>query len=449
MRIRHLYLVGCIVAASVAVALADTRTHEQRQIKRARGMLKLLTEEKYQAFTADVAESAKSQLTADVVRDAWTQVVRKLGRVRSERSVEMQTIDEFDSVQFECDCERGTLTMRIVLTADRQLTGLWFDKAEPHPASTAPAVAESKNFREEKVTVSAGQFDLPGTLSIPNTRGPHAGVVLVHGSGPNNQDGKVGANRPLKDLAWGLASHGIAVLRYDKRSYRYRSAYPANEWTLERETIEDVLAALQLLRGRKEIDPKRVFIVGHSMGGFLAPFIARQDGQTAGIATLAANSRSILDVILDQHEYKALLDDKITKDERAAIEQLRKVFAPIREGRLDEVSPASGLPVKYLYRLHTLDPVAEVQKLDIPVLILQGERDFQVSMKNFALWKEGLGDRPKTTFKSYPKLNHLFITGEEKSRASEYGIPGHVDEQVIDDLAGWIKSIQVPATAPH
>lgn len=449
MGMRRFHLAGFVVAISSACAFAAAASDEAQQIKRARQFLRLLTTQQYEPLATAVAEPAKSQLTEEVMRNAWTLVERKLGRFRFERSATCQRMGEFDSVQFVCRCERGLLTMRIVLTSDGKLTGLWFDKAEPSVADTLPAYMDPKAFREEKVTVSAGAFSLPGTLSIPNTPGPHAGVVLVHGSGPNDQDGKVGANRPLKDLAWGLATHGIAVLRYDKRTHRYPNAYKAEEWTLEREALEDIHVALSLLRRRTEIDPGRVFIVGHSMGGFLAPFVARQDGRMAGIAMLAANARSILDLIVEQHEYKARLDDRFTPEEQAEIAQLRRAIAPIREGKLEEVAPIPGLPADYLYRMHQLDPVGEVAKLSIPVLILQGERDYQVTMEDFTIWKQRLADRPKTTLKSYPKLNHLFIAGEGKSRPGEYNKPGHVDEQVIRDLAGWIKSIPAPATAPH
>jgi fermentation-respiration switch protein FrsA (DUF1100 family) len=77
--------------------------------------------------------------------------------------------------------------------------------------------------------------------------------------------------------------------------------------------------------------------------------------------------------------------------------------------------------------------------LKTPLLILQGERDYQVTMDNFAAWKKGLAGRPNVTLKTYPKLNHLFIEGEGKSTPADYEKPGHVSEAVIADIAGWIK----------
>jgi dienelactone hydrolase len=441
-------LVACVVAASTAFAWADAASNEEQQIRRARQLFQLLVRERYEEFSAAGDETMRSKFDGAAMQRTWAPIKEKLGRYRSERSARLERVGEFESIQLVAEFERGTLTLRIVLNQEGRLSGLWFDKVELSPDRSLPPYVDRNRFREEKVTVSARQFALPGTMSIPNAPGPHAGVVLVHGAGPNDRDGKVGRRRPLRDLALGLATRGIGVLRYDKRTYKYPRAQ-ADQLAVERGTIEDVLAALRLLRQRTEIDPRRVFIVGHSGGGFLAPFIARQDGQTAGIALLAANARSLLDVILDQHEYKARLDGNFTKAEQAEVDKLRRAFEPIREGKLDEAPPLPGLPVEYLYHTHQLDAVAEVQKLTIPVLILQGERDFQVNMKDFAIWKERLADRPKTTLKSYPKLDHIFIAGEGKSRPDDYKRPGHVDVNVIEDLTAWIKSVQPPATTPH
>jgi fermentation-respiration switch protein FrsA (DUF1100 family) len=98
------------------------------------------------------------------------------------------------------------------------------------------------------------------------------------------------------------------------------------------------------------------------------------------------------------------------------------------------------MSVPYLLDLKSYDPVATAKKLTIPMLILQGERDFQTSMNDFNAWKTGLAARKDVTFHSFPALNHLFITGEGKSTEAEYRKPGHVEPEVIEEIAKWVSA---------
>ena len=106
----------------------------------------------------------------------------------------------------------------------------------------------------------------------------------------------------------------------------------------------------------------------------------------------------------------------------------------------DEDAPAfGGVPVSYWLDLKDYDPAAAAKKLGIPMLILQGERDFQVPMADFALWKAAVGNSKGVVMKSYPALNHLFVAGEGKSLPAEYSRPGHVAPAVIEEIAKFVK----------
>src|SRR5262249_57372826 len=118
--------------------------------------------------------------------------------------------------------------------------------------------------------------------------GPFPGVGLAHGSGPNDRDETIAQNKPFKDLALGLASRGIAVLRYDKRT----KVYPAKMaglagLTVKDEVVDDAIAAASMLRSQPRIDPARVFVLGHSLGGMLVPRIAAADAKLAGVIVMA------------------------------------------------------------------------------------------------------------------------------------------------------------------
>src|SRR4030095_10169400 len=144
------------------------------------------------------------------------------------------------------------------------------------PAPPASYV-DPERFHDVALTIGAPPYALPATLSLPEGEGPLPGVVRVHGSGPNDRDETVGANKIFKDLAEGLASAGIAVLRYEKRTYTYGDQL-TNTITIDDEVVLDAIAATRTLAARAEIDRARVFVIGHSLGAMLAPEIAQRTG---------------------------------------------------------------------------------------------------------------------------------------------------------------------------
>src|SRR6476659_1636280 len=124
---------------------------------------------------------------------------------------------------------------------------------------TRAAYSNPDTFTEREVTVGEGEWKLPGTLTLPKGAGPFPAVVLVHGSGPNDRDETVGGTKVFKDLAEGLASRGVVVLRYDKRTLTYAARFKAlRDATVHEETAEDAVRAAALLREQREIDPIRV-----------------------------------------------------------------------------------------------------------------------------------------------------------------------------------------------
>src|SRR4051794_36392117 len=146
------------------------------------------------------------------------------------------------------------------------------------------------HFTEEPVVVGSGEWALPGTLTLPTGTGPFPAVVLVHGSGPHDRDETIGPNKPFRDLAWGLATRGIAVLRYEKRTKEHGAKFvKENTYTLRSEVIDDVRAAVALLRSHRSVDPKRIFVAGHSQGAVAAPRVAELEPGLGGVILLAGN----------------------------------------------------------------------------------------------------------------------------------------------------------------
>jgi alpha-beta hydrolase superfamily lysophospholipase len=277
--------------------------------------------------------------------------------------------------------------------------------------------------------------DAGGHRVIPSRR-------LVHGSGPNDRDETIGANKPFKDLAAGLASRGIAVLRYDKRTRVHGAKAAAlTDFTVKQEVIEDVLEAVKTLRALPGIDSARIFVLGHSLGGMLIPRIGIADPTIAGLIVLAGAARPLEEAITVQTRYLAMADGSISSEEQLGIDRAAALAESVRALQPADASSGrmiSGAPASYWLDLRGYDPPSAARSVKAPMLILQGERDYQVTPEEFAKWKAALSSRRDVTFHSYAALNHLFIAGTGPSLPAEYQVPGHVAEDVIRDVATWI-----------
>lgn len=318
----------------------------------------------------------------------------------------------------------------------------------PKPAEyQPPSYAAPALFREQKVTVSAGsEWALPATITVPAGDGPFPAVVLVHGSGPNDRDETLGPNKPFQDLAWGLASHGIAVLRYDKRTLVHKGKVVAlPNFSVKEETVDDALAAVALLRETQGVDPKRIFVLGHSLGGMLVPRIGLADKSgIAGFIIFAGATRPLEDEWVRQFEYIYGLDGQITPTERAEIDGYKQQVM-----RVKQLTPADAarnnrelllyVPPSYWLDLRGYSPPAVALQLKQPLLILQGERDYNVTMDAFRDWQQALGRRADVNFKSYAKLDHLFFEGTGPASDADYARPRNIPKYVVDDIAAWIK----------
>lgn len=330
--------------------------------------------------------------------------------------------------------ERATIDFRVVVDEAGKVTGFFL---EPH---VEPPDAGS----EHRVSIGEGQRALPATLTLPTGKGPHPAVVLIHGSGPNDRDETVGPNKIFRDLAWGLAERGVATLRYDKRSLVHPEQLIAlgDALTVEHEVIDDARTAMAFLRSRPEIDASRLFVVGHSLGGHLAPRIAAAEPRPAGIVALAGFALPLPEKLLEQARYLAAFDDETTAAKREHVEATEREVARIRAA-LDGIGPEPtgyvlGVPIGYYRDLEAHDPPTDAARLGLPILVLQGESDYQVTMADFERWRAALDGKPFSCLASYERLDHHFRVVEGPSGPADYARAAPFSASVIDDLAAWI-----------
>lgn len=320
-------------------------------------------------------------------------------------------------------------------------------------AAWSPVVAMAQNglplpagLVERAVTV--GPLNLPGTITLPVGGADLPGVVLVHGSGGHDRDETIGPNKPFRDLAWGLAARGIAVLRYDKRSMVAPFSFLGHAFTVKEEVLDDAAAGVGLLRSTPGVDPSRVAVLGHSLGATLAPRVARAAPGTAGIIIMSGATAPLTDLIIRQVRYLAAnagSDSVQAVRQQTAMEQLVARIQALTPADSLSTVPLFGAPASYWLDLRRVDPVAVADSLNLPMLVLHGGRDYQVTTEEASGWKKVLGGKANVTFHEYPDLNHLFIAGSGPSTPAEYAVPGHVAEPVIDDIGAWLKALSGPS----
>ncbi|MFH1302177.1 MAG: alpha/beta fold hydrolase [Planctomycetota bacterium] len=380
-------------------------------------------------------------LPAEKLKVIWNGLVSQYGSFQEITETRTEALKQYQIVFVTCQFEHGKLDAKLVFTAENAIAGLFIVTSG---AYHAPDYVNPVAFKEVEVVIGKGLWSLPGTLSLPAGDMRVPAVVLVHGSGPQDRDETIGPNKPFRDLAQGLASQGIAVLRYEKRTrhHRLKMTLLSGGMTVKEETVADVVAAVESLTQQPRINHDRIFVLGHSLGGNLLPRIGAASDKIAGFISLAGSVRPLEDLVLDQVKYLLSLDGSITAEEQQQIEVIEKQVEMVKSPELSEGIAATelplGVPSKYWLDLRGYDPAQSAKTLNKPFLILQGERDYQVTMVDFQKWKQALGSRDDVTLISYPGLNHLFMTGVGKSAPAEYTAPGNVANVVVADIAKWI-----------
>jgi alpha-beta hydrolase superfamily lysophospholipase len=419
---------------------ATDRTEEARKL------IMQMAEGEFETAVESFDDTMRNALPAEKLKEVWGQLTTQLGTYVSQGEARTTSEDNYDIVVITTQFEKGLVDARVVFDDEGRVAGLFFGPSTsgPQPTFATPAYADTSAFTEREVTIGEGEWVLTGTLTLPNGDGPFPGVVLVQGSGPHDRDETIGPNKPFRDLAWGLASRGIAVLRYDKRTHTHsqKMASIADKVTVKEEVVDDAAAAVEVLRSAEGVDPKKVYLLGHSLGGYLAPMIGQQSPNLAGLVILAGSTRPMEDLLVEQLTYIAGLDGSVSPDEQKELDKVKEQVARLKDPSLSPNTPADqlplGAPAAYWLSLRDYKPGEMANELDKPVLVLQGERDYQVTMEDFEGWKEALSSK-NATLKSYPDLNHLFMEGTGKATPQEYEKAGHVDEEVVDDIATWLK----------
>jgi esterase/lipase len=398
-----------------------------------------LSEEKYDDAYSKFNQDLKNALSLSQLKETWKYILNLYGDFQEIKSTLNSTELNYSVIFLNATFSNNYLiTFKIVFDEDDGINGFWITDFISISDYFPPTYVNLQNFTEEDILIG-DNWKLPATMSIPKGNGPFPGVILVHGSGPNDRDETIGPNKPFKDIAWGLASQGIIVLRYEKRTYTYSEEMSIlKNITVREEVIEDAILAANTMKNYQNVDENNLFVIGHSLGGMLAPRIASQNDVLKGIAILAGPARKIEDLLINQTKYIANIDGKIDENESIQIDIIQDQVKKIKDLNINENESIFGAYRPYWDDLNNYNQVETAKNLSIDIFIVQGERDYQVTLADYNIWLNSIGSNDNVELILYPQLNHLFISGTGNSTPEEYLTEGHVDNTVIEDITNWI-----------
>lgn len=431
-------VLGLLLGHVVAVFAQDVN------MDRARHVYELFIADQGDSIHALLSKELQEKLSPEVFKDMFRQSEKQFGKLQSKGEWQKESAQGITLYYSDLKFERYSL--RLLLSFDAE-GGMNTIRLMPVPAaSTAQPVAYNKEkMLERDITVGADGFKLPGTLTLPVGKKKVPVVILVHGSGSQDRDETVGPNKPFRDLAWALADRGIATVRYEKRTKVYGAACvpEGREMDYDTESVDDAVAIAAWAKTLPEIDADSIYVLGHSLGATLAPRIAERTDGLAGIILVAALARPFEDAIVEQMTYISSLKDSSdnAKKQIAEIKKQADNTKKLGTPEFDDKIPLLlDVPRSYWEFANVYKPVEVAAKLTLPMLILQGERDYQVTMEDFGLWRFGLLRNKNAFFKSYPKLNHMLQEGSGKATPFEYERESPVAGYVMDDIASFIRN---------
>ena len=321
-------------------------------------------------------------------------------------------------------------------------------------------------YREEDVSFSndSAKVSLAGTLTLPKGTGPFPAAVLIAGSGPHDRNESLENHKPFLVLSDYLTRQGLVVLRYDKRGIGKSTGSADSATTLD--LASDAASAVAYLKTRKEIDPTRIGLIGHSEGAMIAPYLASHSKEVAWVVLLAAPATKGQDTLLAQSELIArasgLTEPEIAASlafDRNAYDMVRgekdpallteKLKAFVKTSGLDGVMPPAVLEPQL--RMLTspwfrffldYDPLPSLQNTKCPVLALYGQKDLQVPAKrNLLLLQKALSDADNTQsdIRQLADLNHLFQHAYSGSPAEYGAIEETFSPQALQIIGDWLQ----------
>ena len=381
-----------------------------------------------------------------------------LGPLESWTDPEVHQAGRFTVYKTMCKFQRGHQALTIKVWGNKAVGANVANAMDVGllPPWKAPSYVEESAVSEQEIFVRPYWLfpAVKGTLNFPSAseekRRP--AVLFVPGSGPMDVDATMGGTKCFKDLAYGLATAGFVTLRMEKPGVAVALKQVVTKTvTIEDEYITPLCAALKYLAAHPAVDPGQIFLLGGSLGGMVAPRLCQASPvPLAGIVSCAGTSIPLCQTMISQLTY---LHEHFPRPKQEdfdkEIEQNEAILRCLEKGgpKSGEPDPTKDLPIpiplSYLKDLYDHDPVTVAAKLDVPMLFVQGKRDWQVGMQDFVRWQTGLeGSKAieKAEWKVYDDVGHVLTVVDEKQHGTfQYDGPAHVKDELVKDVIDFMR----------
>jgi alpha-beta hydrolase superfamily lysophospholipase len=444
MKIYTKYFVVLILSFFLTPVIAQK--NDSLAVQKALEIIDLFKSDQFEKAYTFCDEIMLRKITPERFQSIWESLAAVNGDLNEIGATRYNYLDSFHVTTTKLKFKNGAVGLRLSFNLKWQISGIYIVEADP--MYNIPAYINTFGFYEIKIPFGPVGFENEAILTVPIQEKKYPCVIIIGGSGPIDKDATIGPNRIYKDFAWGLASNEIATLRFDKRTKAYfgkimEQHKNGNYYTIEQEYLADLKELVNKVSKKNAIDPKRIYLMGHSQGAGLMPLFLKQNKKVAGAIMAAGNYTSLQDLMLYQLEYLKPLQAKIKADS-AIFENMVVQANNAKILNLPNTFPNDSLPSMYPFSywnyLNNLNIITLAKKNKKPVLVLQGERDYQVPFSEYLNWKTTLKDNTNNQFLSFQKLNHMFLEGEGKSTPEEYATRSNVPDYVIDEITKWIKA---------
>ena len=363
-----------------------------------------LTEQIASGLTQPVIEHMTSELAAQTseeqLKKSWDGETKGLTGYQGIETVVETVGEERETVMVTIRYKDNKgMKVKYIFNNENRVAGLWFEHTTLPPLSDSGEEKEVKedlpscSYEETDFTVGRKPYELNGILTMPSVSGKVPVVILLSGDDAADMDGMIGAseNTPMRDLAYGLANRGIATLRYNKRAFQYASTVSSGAGTYEL-FLQDACYAVDQIYNDRRIDREHIYLLGHGKAAdYLTAVIHKKEKRIAGAVMMAGKPVAVREQYYSDSEKDIQFDARYLMDENSTM----------------------------------------------PLIVLQGEEDFENGLEDFRAWRTVLKGRAHTEYRSFKKLNHYFINYSGKKDATEYDTAGKVNTSVTDVIAAW------------
>jgi pimeloyl-ACP methyl ester carboxylesterase len=344
----------------------------------------------------------------------------------------------FASIQYRMYYTRDSVDITVIVDTVNLVCAFTVDPIKKKYPFPMPAYVRKQAFREMDVSVG-GSGGLKGSLCIPVKRKKMPAVIIVHGSGPQDRDGTILGMKPYRDLAWGLASKGIMVLRFEKRTLARPESIDPAKFTVSNEVLDDVHAAVDLICKRKDVDPSRIVLLGHDLGGKLAPLIAVSDSRIKGVVMLCAPARRLEEVLLGQIG-EAASNLEPGSPRKLMLNDQERIGKTVLDGTAPGTAMFGNLPASYFYDLNRRNIPSAARRLAVPVLLGFVGHNPMASSDDSATWRGLFSSNKEIAVFSCPDCTHMLIPVCKEAGPDKLVSEGNVSGDIVNRIAVWCRT---------